>query len=427
MTEAPDLSALELPAVLAWRPYPPLNLPQTRSQLGGLPLLASPDNWPRAEDGTPLHFLARIDCRDLPRERGGLPGEGLLQFFACIDATMCWSGDETSGVIRVLFTLDPGEPTPPPPDLPPIMEGYNDWDRNFRLPEEAQKTVYPHWPLAFGAVKTYPMSEGDVMGGPRLDDLERVSGLAPFDGKLPAWANDDERLQLPPHGPDVPAFPQVWVFCERIARHLASAAIKWRASLSKRKPAADPQEVTDRHAQNATAERLEQTARSWIARAAAAGLDKPVGAADAEAFVAWLSEVASLPRNMGRLSLCGFNGALRRGLESAIRYCGGHPAAAALVPPELSRQLGEDHALVRMGEFLGKPRIEKVAYHQMLGYFLASQDIGPNENEVLLLQLVSDYGVGFMFCDVGEIHFWIDKADLAARRFDRVRANTQGG
>jgi uncharacterized protein YwqG len=46
---------------------------------------------------------------------------------------------------------------------------------------------------------------------------------------------------------------------------------------------------------------------------------------------------------------------------------------------------------------------------------------------VLLLQLNSDYGVNFMFCDVGEVEFWIDKRDLAARRFDKVSATTCGG
>jgi uncharacterized protein YwqG len=46
---------------------------------------------------------------------------------------------------------------------------------------------------------------------------------------------------------------------------------------------------------------------------------------------------------------------------------------------------------------------------------------------VLLLQLNSDYGVNFMFCDVGEVEFWIDKRDLVARRFDKVFATTCGG
>lgn len=119
MTIPAEFVQLIEPAIIAWRPYPPIDMPATRSQLGGLPLLASPGDWPRDDYGTPLHFLARINCRDLPKERGDLPGEGLLQFFARIDGGMDWNGDERSSAVRVLYTLDPGQPTTPPDDLPP--------------------------------------------------------------------------------------------------------------------------------------------------------------------------------------------------------------------------------------------------------------------------------------------------------------------
>jgi hypothetical protein len=42
-------------------------------------------------------------------------------------------------------------------------------------------------------------------------------------------------------------------------------------------------------------------------------------------------------------------------------------------------------------------------HHQMNGYAKASQNIFIGEDEALLLQLGSDYGVEFMFCDFGEI------------------------
>jgi uncharacterized protein YwqG len=64
----------------------------------------------------------------------------------------------------------------------------------------------------------------------------------------------------------------------------------------------------------------------------------------------------------------------------------------------------------------------------MLGNARSTQTARPVErDDVLLLQLKSDDGVNFMFCDVGEAEFWIDKRDLAARRFDRVFATTCGG
>ena len=51
----------------------------------------------------------------------------------------------------------------------------------------------------------------------------------------------------------------------------------------------------------------------------------------------------------------------------------------------------------------------------------AERDEGP------LLQLISDHGVNFMFCDCGEAEFRIGRDDLAARRFDWVMATTCGG
>ena len=44
-----------------------------------------------------------------------------------------------------------------------------------------------------------------------------------------------------------------------------------------------------------------------------------------------------------------------------------------------------------------------------------------------LLLLCSDYGLDFMFCEVGVAEFWISEEDLAARRFEKAWANTAGG
>jgi hypothetical protein len=117
------MAQVEEPAILAMRPYPPVDLPDTCSQLGGLPILTSEASWPRATDGTPLHFLARIDCFELPQTRGPLPEYGVLQFFARLDEEMVWDGP-AADYARVLYTQrDAGQATPPPADLPPIMGG----------------------------------------------------------------------------------------------------------------------------------------------------------------------------------------------------------------------------------------------------------------------------------------------------------------
>ena len=52
-------------AVLLHRTWPPHAGPPTNSHFGGLPKLPEKYEWPRTSSGTPLHFLAQIDCADI--------------------------------------------------------------------------------------------------------------------------------------------------------------------------------------------------------------------------------------------------------------------------------------------------------------------------------------------------------------------------
>lgn len=436
-----EFVALAAPAVLAIRRYPPVKGAATLSQLGGLPLLNSRDEWPRAANGTPLHFLARIDCKDLPAKRGNLPGEGLLQFFARIDEEMVWQFDENEADhCRVLYSSATGAPTPAPADLPPIG-GDHAWSRELRLPGEPHQTAYPLWPLAFAAIETWPQ---DGPSGPlqyhernngaraaevkayreqadalRVEQIERATGIPLRELPRPYWGYDLNRgdLNLPKQSADGRPFPQAWIFCDRIARAIATAI---EQELNPPYPL--------RHAPSAdslaalTAQR--NAAAAWCRRAEAARLDAPVDTASAREFVQWLLTIAKDPRREVRAALSGPHiRAIENGMASAISYCGGHPAVCSLIPPEYFDEQRYQHSLAMIDSGRGFV----IGQHQMLGFPRASQEIGEREGEVLLLQLFSDVGVEFMFCDVGEIQFWISAEDLAARRFDRVRANTQGG
>lgn len=86
-------------------------------------------------------------------------------------------------------------------------------------------------------------------------------------------------------------------------------------------------------------------------------------------------------------------------------------------------------SIARNGIEIAAPdRRLSASHHQLLGHAPTSQEVHRrSDRDVLLLHLVSDPGVDFMFCDAGEIQFWIDANGLAARRFDRVWANPQGG
>ena len=102
-------------AILALRPYPPIDMPKTQSDLGGSPQLPAGIEWPRASDGTALHFLAAIDCAELPKTNAPLPASGLLLFFARIDEEMVWDERNPHGIPRVLYVeAGPEKPADPP-------------------------------------------------------------------------------------------------------------------------------------------------------------------------------------------------------------------------------------------------------------------------------------------------------------------------
>lgn len=70
--------------------------------------------------------------------------------------------------------------------------------------------------------------------------------------------------------------------------------------------------------------------------------------------------------------------------------------------------------------------------HQMLGVGKNIQGTAEEaraRGDVLLLQIDSDLYVHrhFLFCDMGAAQFWIKPGDLAASRFDRAWATTEGG
>lgn len=51
------------------------------------------------------------------------------------------------------------------------------------------------------------------------------------------------------------------------------------------------------------------------------------------------------------------------------------------------------------------------------------------DGTILLLQIDTDWSVHdrFQFCDMDVAQFWIEPADLAARRFDKAWGTTEGG
>jgi len=416
------------PAILVRRPYPPLNLASTNSHIGGRPCLPAGLEWPRMRNGTPLHFLAQIDCGALPENGSVLPTTGILFFFARIDEEMLWgeNGEPADEYCRVLYASKAGaDPTEVPRDLPELIFGIAGPAVDFKLPGEPAMQIYPEWPVEFYAIETWP----DVTALPRWSsdawDMKdpakreqarefgerytaalrkrreaetlRVLGERLNSAELADWQRTffapGSSFSLPASTDDH-TFPQAWVLIARIARHIA------KQSANRMWPAPD-----QRGPDPAVLAEIQSGAMAWVAAADLHELDSAPDAASSQAFAHWITDIAGNQFFRHKVA-----SALRKGIESAIQFAATAPKAANLIPALYYAQIGD-----------------RRCEHQMLGNAPSAQEARNVErDEVLLLQLGSDYGVNFMFCDVGQVQFWIDRRDLAARRFDRIFATTAG-
>jgi uncharacterized protein YwqG len=143
--ETPPLT--ETISVVLRKQVPPRDaLPS--SWLGGLPMLPADVEWPygvnpeyKDKGEVPLHFIAQINCAELPAELwGGLgPREGWLLLF--VNGNTCFADDR--GAWRVLHIMTLGEERQPPADIGPIHDGLYCGRTNW-ISKEA---VYPRWPV----------------------------------------------------------------------------------------------------------------------------------------------------------------------------------------------------------------------------------------------------------------------------------------
>jgi uncharacterized protein YwqG len=147
------LAKYRVPAILLHRPYPPIELPQVRSRLGGLPNLPEGTDWPYGRDyqgnAVPLHFLAQIDCAELPPIDARLPTTGMLFFFARDDEEQVWGYEsdphDDGRVIYAPHVSDVQGVRIAPTNLLPIGNRLAGFDPV--TPDMAGPTVHFSWPL----------------------------------------------------------------------------------------------------------------------------------------------------------------------------------------------------------------------------------------------------------------------------------------
>lgn len=212
------LEATRRPALMLHRPYPPVDLPPTRSHVGGLPNLPESIPWPWPPETNPgpvtrpLHFIAQIDLAELPQpdpssNQPHLPAEGMLFFFIDQAKETHWGDFLPSQIGRVIYAphVPADQPERQPPDeLPDIGESRNWADARAHLPGDAWARVFPSWPLVGLPIDTWPPAQ--AFDGVRRDPrhplhalVKAVDALTPntgADGRFsargirPGWAEN---------------------------------------------------------------------------------------------------------------------------------------------------------------------------------------------------------------------------------------------
>jgi uncharacterized protein YwqG len=421
------LSTYREPGILLHRPYPPGKFPDVRSKLGGLPALPATLDWPRGRnpqgEDVPLHFLAQVDCGELPDLGSDLPTEGMLFFFARDDEEQIWGKENAHDHARVIYApavANGQQPRDPPADLRPVKDrgAPVSYKPEWILPEEAGPAVHFSWPLVALPLDTWPDASALSIHVP--DGYERrveafrtgafiaATGLPSRSLSTPDWARDSwTPFSLPNDRYGNTRFPQLGIMIDRVSRRVIRAYPHKNAR---------PEQVAHVYAK----------ASSWIARAEAIGLDAAPSDGDVDAFQGWLHELASerFPPSHLRAALPSI---LSEAVADAITFAASAPGAATLVPRYYYDVMENCHLPVRQQKHAERGWQLKTRVHQMLGHAPASQDAVPVDGgPVCLLQLASDPAMEFMFGDLGEDSFWIGANDLVAKRFDKAWASLAG-
>ena len=427
------LEQVRLPAIMLHRPYPPTRFPETNSYLGGLPALPPGFGWPRADDGTPLHFLAQIDCADLPLMESLMPKNGVFFFFALIDEEMSWAGggDNQRDKTRILFAPVAGhEPATQPFDLPAIQGGHSNRDRYQKVEGDKQFIAYPRWPIVAyevgawpdeSALDDVPFGYQDAVNRARCAEAVRATGLPTETGLRPRWGKSDYHPKngLPFDGKS--KFPQSWSMIDRVSRYLAN----WARNCIEKEAARKPEEKAYHFNDLSQLAKIRDDSLDWVAAGSEADWERRPDEERAKRFHVWLSELGKYEDSQVQSAV---GVALKFGMNSAIKHAASSSKAARLIPAQFYADSQFEHlpTYQRRDITSGVWSIGG-EYHQMLANAGSSQEArGFERDDVLMLKLVSDSGVDFMFCDCGEIEFWISKRDLAEQRFESAWAATCG-
>jgi len=378
----------------------PLSKP-TRSYIGGIPMLPDPTRWPTfpGEDVS-IPFAAQIDLSELPRiQNDPLPSHGVLFFF------FGTSNKKDTPAHRVIYATECGASEAVlPGNLIPLGD-YGHWSPS---PFEWKEIYYPN--------RRFP-PEDALFARPKYElqmDLA-VTFNHPVSRNSRPWEESQafyEKIGIPmPSGPNIENWyrsptnwPWAWIIVELIVRR------KFRER--------ERHFVVNKINDAAVRERHYQEAHRWLERAIEAGRFTPMTAAQSHDFTRWLfglylSEWKSRGHSEDRFVrvVPERHPTLLLGDVASITK-----AAISLLldARQPNRNLLSESIVQSFMQFsTAEPE------HQVLGYGKDSQHPPPNHHEnVLLLQLDTDYGAMMLWNDCDALQFCISEADLQRGTFE---------
>ena len=441
------------PAILLARTWPIGARAPGRSRFGGLPCLPIDIPWPRHfELDTPLHFLAQIDCRELPDLGGAspLPRDGDLLFFADVDEELIWESEATSRVVFVPASARVEEERALPPDIPRI-----DW--NHANPDAGRSPIktyaFPKWPIRAHPFESYLIDEllrnSGVEPKP-ITEQDRAALSAAMEEQARRILNDNpssaaqyiarSEIAVDPstgetqhdadgnvifrglfnpesHGPGFPFCGAVintfLLHLHETARETVEDSEQTLKYFDRETTEANPTRVAAAEARIELTRQFSLKLELLSSRLGQMADDDLAGERENSILSEWVldlfnEDLSRRTANYVRL----VDQALREALKHASRRAVTEPRIRALMPQEA--HLFNEHWLQQRWDG---------STHMMLGATYTTSGRGGG---VRLLRLDDDYGLGFGFSGTCAVEFWIDHASLAKQNFEGVYAQLAG-
>lgn len=404
--------------------FPP-RLPQrSMSYFGGHPIVPTNFDWPTVHNRQGLlerlHFMAQIDCSDIPAGPGRdlLPDKGYLYFFAPLADS--FEPDASHFVTRYA-------PGPAKAKWEPLEVGLiGAIQRNNEIEDVlfGKRSHFDRVEVEFGWIDQPSDAEvadraheghlHDVAETIRTEKVEAFHGPpVAHDPMFSVYSAPHDSLWIP-----YPGFPANWKTARLLHTFLKCYISEERADIERRLK--DLGEVGDDHPEVLRLSGLKSELSAFTSKMFTpffptidAGLKQFAAPPDdvKKQILDFLEEVRvhGIPtlkeRHYGHLRLPSL-------LISWIATAAIHGAegglcdqdGAGLIPPEVVAALAPRHA-ARDHRMLGLGRVVQVAADEM------------KESHVLLLQLGTDAALDWLLGDMGPLQYWITPDDLAAKRF----------